>query len=189
MISTTSNLLVDNWAGKRSSALDLLEIVGFSLLTALLAQIRVPLPFTPVPVTGQTLAVLLAGAVLGARRGFLSQALYLVLGAAWLHFAVGSLVGPTAGYLWTFPLAAWLVGWLLERGAGRHSWALTGALAAANALILAGGVLWLSISLSVSIRQALLLGFAPFWLGDVLKISAAALIVRTLLRRGERSAS
>ena len=87
MSRSTSNLLVDNWSGRRSAALDLLEIVGFSLLTALLAQIRLPLPFTPVPVTGQTLGVLLAGAILGARRGFLSQTLYLALGAAGLHFA------------------------------------------------------------------------------------------------------
>ena len=183
MRQSTSELLVDQWAGQRSSSLDLLEIAGFSLLTALCAHIRVPLPFTPVPITGQTLAVLLAGAVLGARRGFLSQALYLVFGAAGIHFAGGWLTGPTAGYLWMFPLAALLVGWLVEHGAARRTWTLALALVAASALILTGGVYWLSFVLRVPLRQAFLLGAAPFWLGDVIKISAVALIVPRLLRQ------
>jgi biotin transport system substrate-specific component len=186
MTRSASHVLVDNWIGRRSAALDLLEIVGFSLLTALLALVRVPLPFTPVPVTGQTLGVLLAGAVLGARRGFLSQVLYLVFGAAGLHFAGGSLVGPTAGYLWSFPLAALAVGWMVEHGAARRSWTLAAALASASALILAAGALWLSISLQVSLREALLLGVAPFWLGDILKIAVAASLVSYLLRRSQR---
>jgi biotin transport system substrate-specific component len=187
MIHSRSTLLVDQWSGQRSASLDLLEIVVFSLLTAFSAHVRVPLPFTPVPVTGETFAVLLAGAVLGARRGFLSQALYLVFGAAGLHFAGGSLVGPTAGYLWTFPLAALLVGWLVERGAARRSWTLASALAGGSALILLGGVCWLSFSLEVPLRKALLLGFVPFWLGDVLKIVLVALLVHSLLRRSQRS--
>jgi biotin transport system substrate-specific component len=182
MSRSTSNLLVDNWSGRRSAALDLLEIVGFSLLTALLAQIRLPLPFTPVPVTGQTLGVLLAGAILGARRGFLSQALYLVLGAAGLHFAAGSLVGPTAGYLWTFPLAAMAVGWMVERGAAQRAWTLAVALVAGDAVILAGGALWLGAGLRMPIGQAILLGIAPFFMGDILKIAIVALLVTSLLR-------
>jgi biotin transport system substrate-specific component len=186
MTRTLSNVLVDNWSRRRSAGLDLLEIVGFSLLTAVLAQIRVPLPFTPVPVTGQTLAVLLAGAVLGARRGFLSQALYLVFGAAGLHLAGGSLVGPTAGYLWAFPVAALIVGWLAEGGAARRSWTLVPVLVAANVLILAGGALWLSLSLKVTIRQAIILGVVPFWPGDVLKIGLVAWLVPSLLRRSQR---
>ena len=187
MTRAMSTVLVDNWSGKRSAALDLLEVVGFSLLTAVLACIRVPLPFTPVPVTGQTLGVLLAGAMLGARRGFLSQALYLVLGTAGLHFAGGSLVGPTAGYLWTFPLAALIVGTLVERGAAQRIWTLVPALVVANGLILADGALWLGVSLKVPLRQAMLLGVAPFWLGDVLKISAVALLLPSLLRGSQQS--
>jgi biotin transport system substrate-specific component len=183
MTRSMTNILVDQWTGRRSAALDLLEIVGFSLLTAVLGQIRVPLPFTPVPMTGQTLGVLLAGVVLGSRRGGLSQALYLVLGAAGLHFAGGSLVGPTAGYLWMFPLAALLVGALVERGAARRTWTLAAALVAATVLILAGGALWLSVSLNVSARQAILLGVAPFWLGDLVKIGLVAMLVPSLLRR------
>jgi len=177
---------VDNWTGRRSAAIDMMEIVGFSLLTALLALVRVPLPFTPVPVTGQTLGVLLAGAIQGARRGFLSQALYLVLGAAGLQFAGGSLVGPTAGYLWSFPLAALAVGWLVERGAARRSFALAAVLAGASALILAVGALWLGVSLRVLPQQAFLLGVAPFWLGDILKIAVVASLIPRLLRRSRR---
>src|SRR5579864_2125911 len=106
MTRTSSPVLVDNWS-RSSAALDPMWIAGFSLLTAVLAQIRIPLPFTPVPLTGQTFAVLLAGAALGSRRGFLSQALYLAEGAAGLPVfagAVGSLAhlfGPTGGYLWS----------------------------------------------------------------------------------------
>src|SRR3989449_10250117 len=82
MSRAASNVLVDNWFERRSLALDLVWIAGFSLLTGGLAHVRIPLPFTPVPLTGQTFAVLLSGAALGSRRAFLSQALYLVEGAA-----------------------------------------------------------------------------------------------------------
>ena len=84
MSRAASNVLVDNWFERRSLALDLVWIAGFSLLTGGLAQLRIPLPFTPVPLTGQTFAVLLSGAALGRRRAFLSQILYLVEGAAGL---------------------------------------------------------------------------------------------------------
>jgi biotin transport system substrate-specific component len=188
MTRPMTNTLVDHWTGRRSAALDLLEIVSFSLLTALLAQIRVPLPFTPVPMTGQTLGVLLAGAVLGTRRGFLSQALYLVLGAAGLHFAGGSLVGPTAGYLWMFPLAALLVGALVERGAARHVGTLALALVAGTVLILAGGAWWLTVSLHVSVREAIFLGVAPFWLGDLVKVGFVAVLVLSFRRPSRQSA-
>jgi biotin transport system substrate-specific component len=176
--------LVNPWSGKWGVAFDAGAITSAALLTALLAQIRVPLPFTPVPVSGQTLAVLLAGAVLGARRGFLSQVLYLAAGAAGLHvFAAGSLTGPTAGYLWSFPLAALVAGWLVERGADRGTLTLALAMFAADACILAGGVLWLRVSMALSLRQALLLGFAPFWLGEVLKIALIASLPPSALKR------
>src|SRR2546425_5962577 len=101
MSRAASNVLVDNWFERRSLALDLVWIAGFSLLTGGLAHVRVPLPFTPVPLTGQTFAVLLSGAALGSRRAFLSQALYLVEGAAGLPVFSGGaahiahLLGPT----------------------------------------------------------------------------------------------
>ncbi|HXJ91941.1 MAG TPA: biotin transporter BioY [Terriglobia bacterium] len=183
-----SNVLIDNWSTKRSATLDWLEIVGFGLLTAVLAQLRLPLPFTPVPITGQTFGVLLAGAVLGARRGLLSQVTYLALGAAGLPvFAGGSLIGPTAGYLWSFPAAAFLLGGMVERGAIRRTWSLIGALLAADTCILTTGVLWLKFLTATSVRQALLLGFAPFWAGEILKISLLALVLPSILRRSQRA--
>ena len=188
MSPAVSNVLIDHWSRKRNATLDWVEIAGFGLLTVLLAQVRVPLPFTPVPVTGQTFGVLLAGAVLGARRGWLSQTAYLALGAVGLPvFAGGSLVGPTAGYLWSFPIAAFLLGWMVERGAIRRTWSLVGALLVADACILTAGVLGLKLTLAVSLRQALVMGAAPFWAGEIFKISALGLILPALLRRSQRA--
>ena len=87
MTRPSSYVLVDNFSSDRSLTPDLLFIVGFSLLTGLMAQIRIMLPFTTIPLTGQTFAVLLSGAVLGSRRGFLSQALYLAEGAPACRFS------------------------------------------------------------------------------------------------------
>ena len=130
MTPASENVLIDRLFKHHAIAGDLYWIVGFSLLTGLLAQIKIPLPFNPVPLTGQTLAVFLSGALLGCRRGFLSQAVYLAEGAAGLPvFAGGAasvahLLGPTGGYLWSFPLAAALLGWLVERGADPAALAL-----------------------------------------------------------------
>jgi biotin transport system substrate-specific component len=171
-----SNVLVDNWSERRSVSLDLLWVVGFSLLTGLLAQVRITLPFTPVPLTGQTFAVLLSGAALGARRAFLSQALYLVEGAAGLPvFAGGTgtlahLLGPTGGYLWSYPLVAALLGWLVERGASRTTWKLAASLALSDALILVSGTLWLRHAFAIPYREAWIQGFGPFLIGDALKV-------------------
>ena len=182
-----TDVLIDNWSGKRSRLLDILEIAGFSLLTALLAQVRIPLPFTPVPITGETLAVLLAGVILGARRAFLSQVLYLGAGAAGMHaFASGTLIGPTAGYLWCFPVAAFLVGWLVERGAARRTLPRAAALVRGDACILAAGTLWLRAFMGVSLRQALLLGAAPFWAGDLFKIALLALLLAPAVKKTRR---
>src|SRR6185503_6906981 len=103
-----------------------LLIVGASVVTALAAQLAIPLPWSPVPITGQTFAVLLSGAVLGARRAFLAQVLYLAEGAIGLPvfaggaLGVAKLLGPTGGYLIAFPFAAALTGWLAQRGWDRH---------------------------------------------------------------------
>lgn len=189
MIRLTSNVLIDHVSGSRSATKDLSWIVGFSLLTALLAQIAIPLPFTPVPLTGQTFAVLLSGAVLGCRRAFLSQALYLAEGAAGLPvFAGGAasaihLLGPTGGYLWSFPLAAALLGWLVERGASRASWRLAGALVLSDLFILTVGAFWLYTFFHVPYSQAWLLGFYPFLIGDILKVALVGLSLPRILMR------
>jgi len=189
MTRLPSYVLVDNFSGDRSLTRDLLYIVGVSLLTGLMAQIRITLPFTPIPLTGQTFAVLLSGAVLGSRRGFLCQALYLAEGAAGLPvFAGGAgsalhLLGPTGGYLWSFPVAAALLGWLVERGASRSSSKLAGALVVSDLLILASGAAWLHILFRVPYSQSWVLGFYPFLVADILKIVLVGLSLPRILRR------
>lgn len=189
--ASTNILLIDRVPGGRSLATDAIWIVAFSLVTAGCAQLSVHLPFTPVPVTAQTLAVLLSGAVLGWRRGFLSQLVYLAEGAAGLPVfadATGTalhLVGPSGGYLWSFPLAAALVGWLVEQGAACSTWKLAGALVAADALILIVGSTWLQLLFRVPYSQAWLLGFYPFLVTDALKIVLVGLSLPRVLRRFE----
>src|SRR5436309_9086430 len=129
---------------------DTLLVLAASLVTALAAQVAIPLPWSPVPLTGQTFAVLLSGAVLGARRAFLAQLVYLAEGAFGLPvFAGGALgfakiVGPTGGYLMAFPFAAALTGALAERGWDRRHLTTFAALLAGSALIFAGGLAWLA---------------------------------------------
>ena len=155
-----------------------LVVVGFSLLTALAAQVVVPLPFTPVPLTGQTFAVLLTGALLGPRLGALAMLAYLAEGAAGLPFfrggagGVGHLSGATAGYLFAFPAAAYVTGHLAERGWDRRFATAAAAMALGSLVILASGWAWLS--LAVGGAQALRLGVLPFLAGDVVKIALAA---------------
>jgi len=157
-----------------------------AVLVALLAQVSLRLPFTPVPLTGQTLGVLLVGATLGSALGFRSLALYLLAGAAGMPvFAgggagIGWLLGPSGGYLLAFPLAAWLVGYLVERfGADRRPLAALAAMLAASSVIYLGGLVWLGVYLTAAgqaggLRQLLELGFYPFALGDLVKAALAA---------------
>jgi biotin transport system substrate-specific component len=156
-------------------------VVGFALLTALLAQIEFPLWFTPVPITGQTLAVLLAGAALGARLGAMSQALYVALGAVGFPFYSGGdggwevVTGATGGYLVGFVVAAALVGYLAERGQDRTVVTALVAFLAGSAVIYLFGVTWLAASLDVGATEAMELGLVPFVIGDLLKIALAGL--------------
>jgi biotin transport system substrate-specific component len=183
------NVLIDTLSSEGSMARDALWVLGFSLLTALMAQIEIPLPYTPVPLTGQTFAVLLSGAVLGCRRGLLSQAAYLAAGAAGMPVFAGGgstalrLLGPTGGYLWSFPIAAGLLGWLVERGAGRRAWKMAVSLVACDVLILACGAFWLHSLFGVAHRHAWLLGFYPFLVGDFLKVCLVGITLPRLLRR------
>ena len=189
MSRAESNVLVDNWFERRSLALDLVWMAAFSLLTASLAQLRIPLPFTPVPLTGQTFAVLLSGAALGRRRAFLSQALYLFEGAAGLPVFSGGaahiahLLGPTGGYLWSYPFVAGLLGWLVERGASRRAWKLASALAFSDVLILISGTLWLRHFFAIPYREAAIQGFWPFLIGDALKVALVGIALPRVLER------
>lgn len=155
---------------------DALLIVGGSLLTALCAQIVIPL--VPVPITGQTFAVLLVGAALGARRGAAAIGLYVLEGLAGLPvFAGGTaglarLLGPTGGYLLGFIAAAYLTGTLAERGWDRSVRFAAVAMAAGNVIIYLFGVPWLAIYLGWA--GAVAKGLLPFIPGDLLKLAAAA---------------
>jgi biotin transport system substrate-specific component len=162
-----------DWA--RSVAL----VVAFSLLTALAAQVVVPLPWTPVPLTGQTFAVLLTGALLGSRLGALALAAYLVEGAVGLPFfragagGAGHFFGPTGGYLLAFPAAAFVTGLLAERGWDKRFLTAAAAMALGSLVILAGGWAWLTILFRTA-GEAFRLGVAPFIAGDLVKIALAA---------------
>lgn len=172
-------------------AWDALRIAAANLLLILCAQIAIPLPFTPVPVTGQTLGVMLIGVIFGARRGAIATALYLFEGAAGLpvfqpYGAPGAarLLGPTAGYLWAYPAAVFITGWLAERAPTlqeaksqwRRSVSLFGALLPGQLLIFACGCAWLAnlMGWAAAIERGLL----PFLPGEVLKIAAALAITR-----------
>ena len=168
-----------------------LLVVGFSLLTALAAQVVVPLPWTPVPLTGQTFAVLLTGALLGPRLGALAMLAYLAEGAAGLPFFRGGaggvthFSGATAGYLFAFPAAAYVTGTLAERGWDRRFLTAAAAMALGSFVILAGGWAWLTF-LSGNAAQAFRLGVGWFLVGDVVKVALAAAVLPSgwaLLRR------
>ena len=157
-------------------------VLAGSLLIALSAQVAILLPFSPVPVTGQTLAVLLVGALLGSRRGSLAVLTYVVQGLAGLPvfaggaFGLARLLGPTGGYLVGFVAAAFLVGLLAERGWDRRVSTTAAAMTLGNLVIYATGALWLAAFVG-GLDQALAMGVAPFILGDLLKIGAAALLL------------
>jgi biotin transport system substrate-specific component len=156
-------------------------VVAFSLLVALSAQVVIPLQ--PVPITGQTFVVLLAGALLGSRLGALAMLAYLVEGASGLPFFRGGnagliyLLGPTGGYLLAYPLAAFATGWLAERGWDRRFLTAAAAMALGSAVILAGGWLWLSRFMPT--EQAFMVGVARFIVGDIVKIALAAAVLPT----------
>lgn len=175
-------VLADRLPGSRAVRTVVL-VTGFALLTALAAQITVPLPWTPVPVTGQTFAVLLSGAVLGWKAGAGSQVLYVALGAVGLPFyADGAsgwqvVVGATGGYLVGFVIAAALIGYLAERGQDRNLATSIPAMLAGTAIIYLLGVTWLAAELGVSATKAMELGLVPFVIGDAIKLAAAGALV------------
>lgn len=154
----------------------------FFLATALGAYVAIPLPFTPVPLTLQTLFVLLSGAYLGRAWGAGVQTAYLLVGGAGLPlFAAGAsgaaiFAGPTAGYLLGFAPAAWVVGWLMPRCASFPT--RFGTLLLASLAILVPGTAWLGWTMGVSPAAALAMGFFPFLAGDLLKCALAATVSR-----------
>jgi biotin transport system substrate-specific component len=159
---------------------DLTLIVLGTLFVAILAQVKLPLPFTPVPLTGQTFAVLLVAAILGSKRGAASMAFYIALGTFGLPvFAGGAsgmtyLSGATLGYLIGFVLSAYVVGLLAERGLERSIRTSILPFLAGMVIIYACGVAWLAIVLG-SFSKAVTAGLFPFVIGDLIKLIAATL--------------
>jgi biotin transport system substrate-specific component len=161
---------------------DVILIVLGALFVAALAQVKIPLPFTPVPLTGQTFGVLLVGATLGSKRGAASMALYIALGALGLPFFAGGtsglayLSGATLGYLVGFVMAAYVVGLLAERGLERSVRTSLIPFLVGTIIIYVCGVAWLTILLG-SLSKAVVAGVIPFLIGDAIKLIAAALVL------------
>ncbi|MER7492394.1 biotin transporter BioY [Streptomyces pharetrae] len=155
---------------------DIALVAGGAALTGLAAQIAVPVPGSPVPVTGQTFAALLVGTALGAGRGFLSLALYALAGIAgvpWFAEGASGAGMPSFGYVLGMLLAATAVGALARRGADRSPWRMAGAMLLGEAVIYAVGVPYLALSLDLSASAAIAAGLTPFLIGDALKAALA----------------
>jgi biotin transport system substrate-specific component len=156
---------------------DIALVVGAAVLVGITAQIAIPLPFTPIPITLQTFAVLLAGAALGPARGAASMLLYLAVGMAGVRWFAEQNSGwgfPSFGYLIGFVLAATLTGALARRGLDRTVLGTIGLMVLGNLVIYAVGVPYLAKWLDVSLNEAIGLGMTPFLVGDALKILLAA---------------
>lgn len=162
-------------------------VLGFAVLTALLAQVRIGLGFTPVPITGQTLAVLLAGTTLGSRRGALSMAVYWLIGMVvpfgWYSNATHGwkvASGATAGYLFGFIVAAFVVGLLAERGQDRSALTSFTAMLFGTFVVYLFGVAWLAHKVDVPVfegeQNAITMGLVPFIAGDIIKLAIAGAV-------------
>jgi biotin transport system substrate-specific component len=168
----------------RSRVNSVLLVIGAAALTALAAQWEIHLPFTPVPITGQTFAVLLTGAALGMTLGAAGQAVYVVAGAVGLPVYAGGNAGwstattqGSAGYLIGFIFAAGLVGYMAERRQDRTFPTMFTAFIAGSFIIYAFGVAGLMILLDMTFTEAVVAGVVPFVLGDVIKAAAAGLLL------------
>ncbi|MFF4750040.1 biotin transporter BioY [Streptomyces sp. NPDC002514] len=155
---------------------DVALVLGGAALTGLAAQLSVPVPGSPVPVTGQTFAALLVGTTLGAGRGFLSLALYAIAGMAGVPWFAGGGAGtaaPSLGYVFGMLLAASVVGALARRGADRSMLRTAGTMILGEAIIYAIGVPYLAVATGMSASAAIAAGLTPFLIGDALKAALA----------------
>jgi biotin transport system substrate-specific component len=208
MTATTSDTLLRVLTARSDStatprAIQIASVLFITALTAAAAQISVPLPFTTVPLTLQPMVVLVGSLALGSRLGATSQVLYLAAGIAGLPVFAASatlppgafrLLGPTGGYLMAYPLAAFVTGYLAERGFDRRYLTSMLAMLAGLAIIFTFGVLWLGLfartltdSAPVGLQTALATGLYPFLLPDMIKLAIAAGFVPALWRVVGRS--
>ncbi|HTG94909.1 MAG TPA: biotin transporter BioY [Pyrinomonadaceae bacterium] len=190
----TSYAKTDTLIGAALSPMDMTRtvsiVIAFSLFNAIAAQLAIPIG--PVPITMQTFAVTLTGALLGPRLGAAALITYLIEGAVGLPFfaegraGIGTLLGPTGGYLVSFPAAAYITGAFSEHGWDRHFLTAVAAMAIGSVVILLAGWSWLVVGLGAAPLAAFKAGVAPFLIGDVVKIVLAAAVLPTgwaLLKR------
>ena len=203
MTATTSDTLLRVLVSRGDSigiarGIQIASVLFITALTAAAAQISIPLPLTSVPLTFQPMVVLVGGLVLGSRLAFASQVLYLAVGIAGLPVFAASvtlppgalrLLGPTGGYLMAYPVAAFVAGYLAERGFDRRYITSVLAMFAGLAIIFAFGITWLALfartltsSAPVGMQAALATGLYPFILPDVIKLAVAAGLVPALWR-------
>jgi biotin transport system substrate-specific component len=164
----------------RTAVLDVVVIVAAAAFVGLLAQVSIHLSFTPVPITGQTLGVLVAGTALGWKRGIAALALYAtagIVGVPWFADHASGYVGAAFGYILGFVLCAALCGYLAERGADRSILRSLPAMIAGEVVLYAVGVTWLGFALHVGPSKAIALGLTPFLAGDAIKAAIAAVLL------------
>ncbi|MFJ8647206.1 biotin transporter BioY [Streptomyces sp. NPDC093546] len=170
----TGTVLADLLPSSRTR--DIALVVGGAALTGIAAQISVPVYGSPVPISGQTFAALLVGTALGARRGFLSLALYVVAGVAgvpWFAQATSGYAMPSFGYVLGMLLASTVVGALARRGADRSMARMAGTMALGSLIIYAVGVPYLALATGMTLSAAVAKGLVPFLIGDALKAALA----------------
>lgn len=188
--SIPARLLADRIYSGEGVAADVVRVIAANILLVLCSHIVLPLPFTPVPITGQTFGVLLVAVLLGSRRGMLTCILYLLEGMAGLPVfqplglpGILRFAGPTAGYLVAYPASAFVTGWLVERIAANRfahfaTARLASALLAGEAIIFAGGCAWLAFGMKLGWSNAIYAGALPFVPGELIKIALILATVR-----------
>jgi len=186
---TNNDVMIDAFGSATQMALipriirEIVLVVTGSILIALAAQFYFPLPFSPVPITGQTFAVLLLAALYGHNRGGLTVLTYLILGIAGRPvfasgtFGIATIIGPTGGYLVGFLPAAYIVGFLSKKGWDRKVWTTATSMIIGNVVIYLAGTTWLSRF--VGWDNVLQTGLIPFLIGDGAKIVLATLLLPT----------
>ncbi len=168
---------------------DLTRVALFAAITAVLSQISIPLPFTPVPITFSIIAVMLAGGVLSPSQAVLSQIVYLLVGAvgvpvyAGMSGGIAKLFGPTGGYLFAYPLMAWFIAVIVKRFAHRSFAALVISMLGSLVICYGLGTPWLAFTAGLSAKSALMAGVLPYLPLDIAKAASCAVICHAVRSR------
>ncbi|MCG0275248.1 MAG: biotin transporter BioY [Thermosediminibacteraceae bacterium] len=171
---------------QRLSAVDITYCALFAALTAVLSYIRIPLPFSPVPVTLQTLAVMLAGSLLPPKTAFLCMVVYISMGIAGLPVfsagaaGLGALIGPTGGYIMSWPIAAYIIAFMLRKRNPTFLMLILSNILGGIIVVYTAGTFYLALITDMDITAAVTAGALPFIPGDLLKVLAASLLSSSL---------